>query len=72
MSAAKKDNDHDLSDWGQWANHVLAELKRLNDSIEELRKDLTDSEQGGSTSLEWRGIATRSKKFEGNPSNFVV
>lgn len=41
MSSNKKETGQDLSDWGQWANHVLAELKRLNDSIEELRKDLT-------------------------------
>jgi len=40
MSPSKKDN-HDLSDWGKWANHVLSELDRLNTSIEELRKDLT-------------------------------
>ena len=38
----KKDDDQDLSDWGKWANYVLAELKRMNGSIEDLRKDLTN------------------------------
>jgi hypothetical protein len=28
-------------EWGQWANHVLAELKRLNDNIGDLRNDVT-------------------------------
>jgi len=28
-------------DWPQWSNLVLTELKRLNDTVIELRKDLT-------------------------------
>ena len=36
----KKDSG-EFNDWGMWANHVLAELKRLNESIEDIRKDLT-------------------------------
>lgn len=40
MSAARKDSESEISDWGRWANHVLAELKRLNESIEDIRKEL--------------------------------
>jgi len=41
MSTTKKDSGSEINDWGMWANHVLAELKRLNESIEDIRKDLT-------------------------------
>lgn len=39
MSATKKESI-ELSDWSLWSNHVLIELKRLNESITDLRKDL--------------------------------
>lgn len=40
MSPTKKE-EPDMSDWPLWSNHVLIELKRLNGSIDDLRKDLT-------------------------------
>ena len=33
--------EHPSGDWPQWSNLVLTELKRLNDTVIELRKDLT-------------------------------
>jgi len=44
MSPSKKEltaSGGDSGDWGQWSNLVLAELKRLNESIEKVREDLT-------------------------------
>lgn len=40
MSGVKKDHI-ELSEWNQWANHVLAELKRLDSAVDDLKRDLT-------------------------------
>ena len=40
MSVTKKETI-ELSEWSLWANHVFAELKRLNECVEGMKKDLT-------------------------------
>jgi hypothetical protein len=39
MAVPKRD-EIGFDEWSLWSNHVLIELKRLNSSIDDLRKDL--------------------------------
>lgn len=48
MSPKQQKNDDqepqvEVNSWGEWANHVLTELKRLNSVQDEVRKDITSN-----------------------------
>jgi hypothetical protein len=41
MPPTRQTKSSETNGWGEWANHVLSELKRLNEVADDFRRDLT-------------------------------